>query len=242
MKKKYFGVMLAAAMMAQPLMVLAAENPSANANVVVRPSRDNGSGSSSSSKPLDTTSSSGAGLTGGVTGTAAAGVILSQDTTTGGVVSGGTVSGGNVSEGGAAGSGSTSISVGETIVRFATNEENKTTFSEKVVETINTINSGTTPLYRAIGTPEVVGYNPLIPVQTLVAEDAATQTKKTEPVTVTLYVPNLVENLNNVQILYYNGETKKWEFMAPTAVDFTTKQISVQLKGDTPFTVVYKNN
>lgn len=237
MKKKYFGVMLAAAMMAQPLVVLAAENPSANANVVVRPSRDNGSGSSSSSKPLDTTSSSGAGITGGVTGTEAAGVILSQDTATGGVVSGG-----NVSEGGAAGSGSTSISVGETIVRFATNEENKTIFSEKVVETINTINSGTTPLYRAIGTPEVVGYNPLIPVQTLVAEDATTQTKKTEPVIVTLYVPNLVENLNNVQILYYNNDTKQWEFVAPTAVDFTTKQISVQLKGDTPFTVVYKNN
>lgn len=225
MKKKYFGVMLAAAMMAQPLMVLAAENPSANANVVVRPSRDNGS-SNGSSKPLDTTSASGAGLTGGATGTAAAGIILSQDATAGGTVNGG----------------SSSISVGEITVRFATNEENKAIFTEKVVETINTINSGTTPLYRAIGTPEVVGYNPLIPIQTLVAEEAATKLKKTEPVTVTLYVPNLVENLNNVQILYYNDETKKWEFMAPSAVDFATKQISVQLKGDTPFTVVYKNN
>lgn len=225
MKKKYFGVMLAAAMMAQPLMVLAAENPSANANAVVRPSRDNGS-SNSSSKPLDTTSTSGAGLTGGATGTAAAGIILSQDATAGGTVSGG----------------SSSISVGEITVRFATNEENKAIFTEKVVETINTINSGTTPLYRAIGTPEVVGYNPLIPIQTLVAEEAATKLKKTDPVTVTLYVPNLVENLNNVQILYYNDETKKWEFMAPSAVDFATKQISVQLKGDTPFTVVYKNN
>lgn len=226
MKKKYFGVVLAAAMMAQPLMVLAAENPSANANVVVRPSRDNGS-SNSSSKPLDTTSTSGAGLTGGATGTAAAGIILSQDATAGRTVSGGS---------------SSSISVGEITVRFATNEENKAIFTEKVVETINTINSGTTPLYRAIGTPEVVGYNPLIPIQTLVAEEAATKLKKTDPVTVTLYVPNLVENLNNVQILYYNDETKKWEFMAPSAVDFATKQISVQLKGDTPFTVVYKNN
>lgn len=230
MKKKYFGVMLAVAMMAQPVLAQAAENPSANANVVVRPSKDSGS-NSGSSKPLDTTSTSGTGITGGATGNAAAGIVLSQDSTTGGTVSGNTAVGG----------GSSSISVGGTTVRFATNEENKETFPQKVVETINTINSGTTPLYRAIGTPEVVGYNPLIPVQTLVTEDAATQVKKTDPVTVTLYVPNLVENLNNVQILYYNDTTKKWEFMAPAAVDFATKQISVQLKGDTPFTVVYKN-
>ncbi len=211
--------------MAQPLMVLAAENPSANANVVVRPSRDNGSGSSSSSKPLDTSVALGPGLTGGVIGNTAVGITISNGTATGS----------------ASGNSGAALSLGDITVRFATNEENKESFPWNVVETINTINAGTTPLYRAIGTPDTVGYNPLIPVQTLIAEDAATQAKRTDSVTVTLYVPNLIENLNNVQILYYNEETKKWEFMAPSAVDFTTKQISVMLKGNTPFTVVYKN-
>lgn len=117
----------------------------------------------------------------------------------------------------------------------------KERFSQTVVETINTINSGTTPLYRAIGTPETVGYNPLIPVQTLVVTDAATQTKLEEKVTVSLYVPNLVEGLNDVQLLYYNTVTKKWEFMAPAAIDYATKQVTVTLGSDTAFTVVYKN-
>lgn len=209
MKKKYFGVVLAAAMMAQPLMVLAAENPSANANVVVRPSRDRSS--SSSSKPLDTTATSGVGFINGETGTTTPGAVVP------------------------------STSIDNVTVRFASVEENKEKFSSKVVEIIDTINSGTTPLYRAIGTPEMVSYNPLIPLQTLVVEETATHVQKKDPVTVTLYLPNLIEGLNNVQILYYNEATKQWEFLAPSAVNYATKQITVTLNGDTPFTVVYQN-
>ena len=228
MKKKYFGLALAVMMMAQPLLTQAAVNPSANAGAVVQPSRDRDD-SKSSSKPLDTSSAAGAGITTGATGNVAVGIVGSAGTTTSGD---NTVSGG----------GGNTITIGDTTIHFANNEENRATFPWEVVETINIINSGTTPLYRAIGTPETVGYNPLIPVQTLVVVDAATQTKMADPVTITLYVPNLMESLNNVQILYYNEETKKWEFMTPSAVDFGTKQISVTLKGDTPFTVVYKNN
>ena len=140
--------------------------------------------------------------------------LIHISTGSGGLVGGSTT--GGTATGGTAGGGSAgnSITVGNTEVRFASNEEVKESFSQTVVETINTINSGTTPLYRAIGTPETVGYNPLIPVQTLVVTDAATQTKLEEKVTVSLYVPNLVEGLNDVQLLYYNTVTKKWEFMA----------------------------
>ena len=35
--------------------------------------------------------------------------------------------------------------------------------------------------------------------------------------------------------------TKKWEFMAPLAIDYATKQVTVTLGSDTAFTVVYKN-
>lgn len=224
MKKRYIGIVLAAIMMAQPVMAQGAVNPSPNTKPVVTPSKDRDD-SNSSSKPLDTTGSAGAGITRAATGS--------------GGLAGGTATGGTA--GGGSGSAGNSITVGNTEIRFASNEEVKESFSQNVVETINTINSGTTPLYRAIGTPETVGYNPLIPVQTLVMTDAATQTKVDERVTVSLYVPNLVEGLNDVQLLYYNTVTKKWEFMAPSAIDYATKQVTVTLGSDTAFTVVYRN-
>ena len=31
------------------------------------------------------------------------------------------------------------------------------------------------------------------------------------------------------QLLYYNTVTKKWEFMAPAAIDYATKQVTVTL-------------
>ncbi|WP_294143734.1 hypothetical protein [uncultured Clostridium sp.] len=224
MKKRYIGIVLAAMMMAQPVMAQGAVNPSPNTKPVVTPSKDRDD-SNSSSKPLDTTGSAGAGITGAATGS--------------GGLAGGTATGGTA--GGGSGSAGNSITVGNMEIRFASNDEMKESFSQNVVETINTINSGTTPLYRAIGTPETVGYNPLIPVQTLVMTDAATQTKVDEKVTVSLYVPNLVEGLNDVQLLYYNTVTKKWEFMAPAAIDYATKQVTVTLGSDTAFTVVYRN-
>ena len=234
MKKRYIGMVLAAMMMVQPVVAQAAVNPSPNAKPVVTPSKDRDD-SNASSKPLDTSGSTGTGITGAATGSGGL---------TGGIaggITGGTGDGATGGAGDSSGTAGSSITVGTTTIRLASNEEVKESFSQAVVDTINTINSGTTPLYRAIGTPETVGYNPLIPVQTLVMTDTATQTKKDEKVTVSLYVPNLIEGLNNVQLLYYNSETQKWEFMAPTAIDYATKQVTVTVGSDTAFTVVYKN-
>lgn len=230
MKKRYIGIILAAMMMAQPVAAQGAVNPSPNTKPVVTPSKDRDD-SSSSSKPLDTSGGTGAGIAGAATGSGGL---------AGGITAGGTE--GGTATGGASGSAGNSITVGNTEIRFASNDEVKESFSQNVVETINTINSGTTPLYRAIGTPETVGYNPLIPVQTLVMTDTATQAKTDEKVTVSLYVPNLMEGLNDVQLLYYNTVTKTWEFMAPVAIDYATKQVTVTLGSDTAFTVVYKNS
>lgn len=100
-----------------------------------------------------------------------------------------------------------------------------------VIEKINTINAGVEPLYRTIGTNNMVGYVPLAPVQAAVVSGSTT---------LSLYVPNLVEGLNDVQILYYNQATRTWELMAPTSINYATKEISVTLSGTTPFTIVYK--
>lgn len=104
-------------------------------------------------------------------------------------------------------------------------------FSQAVIDSVNTINAGIEPLYRTIGTTNMVGYVALAPVQTAVVTSATS---------VTLTVPNLIQGLNDIQILYFNSTTKAWELMAPTAIDYATKQVSVNLSGTTPFTIVYK--
>ena len=100
-----------------------------------------------------------------------------------------------------------------------------------VIEKIETINAGVEPLYRTIGTTNMVGYVPLAPVQAAVVSGETT---------VTLYVPNLMEGLNDVQILIYNQKTHSWELSAPAAINYATKEVSVNLSGTTPFTIVYK--
>ena len=100
-----------------------------------------------------------------------------------------------------------------------------------VIEKIETINAGVEPLYRTIGTTNMVGYVPLAPVQAAVVSGEST---------VTMYVPNLIEGLNDIQVLIYNQNTHTWELGAPAAINYATKEISVTLSGTTPFTIVYK--
>lgn len=107
----------------------------------------------------------------------------------------------------------------------------KENFTVKTVEVIKTINAGTTPLYRAIGTPEMVGYAALAPVQVSQSEGTAV---------VAMYVPNLVQGLSNIQILYYSKADSKWVIVSPSAIDYAAKTVSVELENGTPFTVVYK--
>lgn len=181
MKKRYVGLLIAAALMAQPLTAYAAGSVSS------RPSHDNSSRRSESLK------------TGKLEQSAAP----------------------VVNNGGAAASGSVTFATDNNALREAG-------LSWDLIDKINTINAGTEALYRTIGTNNMVGY---VPVQTALAGDG---------VSLNLYVPNLVEGLNDVQILYYNQTTKAWELMAPSSINYATKEVSVNLSGTTPFTIVYK--
>ena len=184
MKKRYVGLLIAAALMAQPLTAYAAGSVSS------RPSHDN---SSSRSESLKT----------GRLEQSAAPVV---------------------NNGAATGNGSVTFATDTNALREAG-------LSWDMIDKINTINAGTEALYRTIGTNNLVGYVPLAPVQTALAGNG---------VSVNLYVPNLVEGLNDVQILYYNQASKAWELMAPSSINYATKEISVTLSGTTPFTIVYK--
>ena len=61
-----------------------------------------------------------------------------------------------------------------------------------------------------------------------------------QPTQFSIYVPNLVDNLDMIQVLILNPSTGKWELVTPTGVDAGTKMVTVSLTFTGPMTVVYK--
>ena len=74
-----------------------------------------------------------------------------------------------------------------------------------------------------------------------ITKDAATGTVKTGAVEVSLYVPNLVSNVNNVQVLFYDNATGQWQLIPAVKVDPVTKTVAVNVPGSGTLSVVYKN-
>lgn len=109
---------------------------------------------------------------------------------------------------------------------------------EATVSQINGINNGQ-QLNNLIKDVDLTGYNALINTQAFIMEDTKGNVI-TNVTSVSLNVPNLLNGLNNVQILFYNNATGKWEVIAPTAVDFNNKLVTVNLPGSGTLSVIYK--
>ena len=210
MKKRWIGILLAAALVAaQPASAFAAQSP--NTNVSISGSDSNGyyDDSNSGSK---TTGSSAASNTG-------------------------TTSANAVSVEGASASGTAVI--GDTQVGFATGEAATAGLPAQTVAAINAINAGNT-LADVVKDVDLNGYSALTSVQAIVAKDVNTNQPKTGEVAVSLYVPNLVQGLNNVQVLFYDNATGLWKLINPANVDVANKKITVNISGSGSFSVVYK--
>ena len=54
------------------------------------------------------------------------------------------------------------------------------------------------------------------------------------------YVPNLVSNVNNVQVLFYDNATGQWQLIPAVKVDPVTKTVAVNVPGSGTLSVVYK--
>ena len=65
----------------------------------------------------------------------------------------------------------------------------------------------------------------MVGTHAIVTKDAVTNTEKTGPVEVPLYVPNLVDGLGEVQVLFYNNLTGTWTVIQPSRVDAASKTI-----------------
>lgn len=185
MKKRWIGILLAAALVAaQPASAFAAQSPNTN-----------------------TTST---------TGTTTANAVSVE---------------------GASASGTAVI--GDTQIGFATGEAATAGLPAQTVAAINAINAGNT-LADVVKDVDLNGYSALTSVQAIVAKDVNTNQPKTGEVAISLYVPNLIQGLNNVQVLFYDNATGLWKLVNPANVDVANKKITVNISGSGSFSVVYK--
>lgn len=99
------------------------------------------------------------------------------------------------------------------------------------------VNEGLSTIQSLPSDSDLTGYNPLVRIQNM----TTTAPADGQPTQVSIYVPNLVSGLNNIQILIQNPSTGKWELVMPTAVNTEAKTVTVSLNYAGPVTVVYKN-
>ena len=130
--------------------------------------------------------------------------------------------------------------IGNKIVGFAGGNAATAGLPAAVVDTINAINSGRT-LGEVVTGVDVSGYNALTGTHAVVTKNAATGAVEDTATEVVLYVPNLVDGLGNVSILYYNNATGTWMVIPATQIDPVTKLVYATVPGSGTLSVVYKN-
>lgn len=124
-------------------------------------------------------------------------------------------------------------------LEFAVGAAETAGLPQSVVASINSINSGK-KLSEAVGNASLEGYAALGVTSAIVTKDAATGKIADVPTSVTLYIPNLISNLQNVKILYYENATGQWKVLEPTAIDFNTKTVSFNVVGSGTVTIIHK--
>ena len=87
---------------------------------------------------------------------------------------------------------------------------------------------------------DLTGYNALVGTHAIVTKDAATNTEKAGLVEVPLYVPNLVDGLGEVQVLFYNNLTGTWTLIQPNRIDTASKMLWFNIPNSGTLSVIYK--
>lgn len=132
------------------------------------------------------------------------------------------------------------VIVGDTALELIAGDERAVAgLPESTVTTINGINSGS-PLNGVVPGTNLEGYSALISTHAIVTKDATTDTEKAGMVEVPLYVPNLVDGLGEVQVLFYNNLTGTWTVIQPNRVDAASKTIWFNIPNSGTLSVIYK--
>lgn len=143
-------------------------------------------------------------------------------------------------EGGTASHSGGQAVVGDTGIEFVQGSDSAVSgLPEDVVSSIQAINSGNSLTQAGTGL-DLNGYNALVGTTAVMTYQAGTRVEKTGATDLPLYVPNLVEGLGTVQVLFYNNMTSKWELLTPTSIDAANKMIHVTIPNSGTFSVIYK--
>lgn len=241
-KETIVSMLLVAAIVLQSMTVFAAKSPDSD---------DSGSSSGSSSTSTVTVSKDGTVSTGDILSSTSAGgstiaVVVDTTTATGAPIT--------VNEKGEA-------IVGDHAISFANGSAATAGLPEATVDTIGRINNGEqlssiiTGLdltkYQAIQDGKVVGlstapqmdltgYYALTGTHAIVTKNAATGLVMDTPTETVIYVPNLVDGLNEVSVLYYDNATGRWLLLPVTKVDPVSKLVYVNVTGSGTLSVIYK--
>lgn len=130
--------------------------------------------------------------------------------------------------------------IGDTGVEFVQGSDSAVIgLPSNVVSAVRTINSGNSLAQAGTGL-DLNGYNALVGTTAVMTYQPGTRVEKTGAVDLPLYVPNLVDGLGTVQVLFYNNMTSSWELLTPTSVDAANKSIHVTIPNSGTFSVVYK--
>ena len=130
--------------------------------------------------------------------------------------------------------------VGNTALEFVQDSGNAVAgLPESVVSAINGINSGR-PLNEAVPDVDLTGYNALVGTHSIVTKAAATNAEKTGAVEVPLYIPNMVDGLGDIEVLFYDNMTGTWKVIKPNKVDIGSKMIWFEVPNSGTFSVIYK--
>lgn len=129
--------------------------------------------------------------------------------------------------------------IGDKAVGFVRGENATAGLPENVVGMINNINAGQ-PLETALNTSSLAGYHALTGTHAISVKNAATGEAAVGNVEMSLYVPNLVNGLDSVSILFYDNATGNWVLIPASKIDLTTKTVTVNVTGSGTLAVVYK--
>ncbi len=113
--------------------------------------------------------------------------------------------------------------------------------SEAVLVQVERINHGD-GLAQVTGLTELKNYFALIGIKGIIAQDGETGEGVDGGGEVTLYVPNLIQGLSKVAVLFYGRESGQWEVISvpESAVDTAAKMLTVELPGAGLMTVIYQ--
>lgn len=122
---------------------------------------------------------------------------------------------------------------------FAVGDAQTAGLAETVVASITSINSGS-DLAAAVNNTALEGYAALTKTSAIILNDKTNNSVANKEVSVTLYIPNLIAGLENVQILYFENATGQWKVVEPTAIDFANKTVTFTMFGSGTVTVIHK--